>query len=292
MRLIEVPAAENLAPFSQFLWQHRVVHRIFEERGLQVLEIADAAQAEEVQRAFDAWRAGKLEIRVVPRAVGDQPSLASRAARLLQTCPGVLLVLVLALLAFPFSVALGEGQISEIALALTIVDLRSVSSASLSQLLADMQIWRWLTPIFLHFSLVHLVFNSVITFDLGRRIEAQKGTTHFLLLVMATGVASNFGQVLLNTNPFFGGLSGVAYGLLGYLVVMQRRFPGNGAWHLPPGLAIGLVVFLVFFSTGITESFGLHVANAAHWSGLITGALIALISSEGAGAGAVSDVER
>ena len=45
---------------------------------------------------------------------------------------------------------------------------------------------------------------------------------------------------------------------------------------------MGLLIFLVIFSTGITEPFGLNVANAAHWFGLATGALLALVSRPGA----------
>lgn len=296
MRLFELPLEENLAPFSQFLWQHRVAHRIFEESGRQIVEIADAAQAEDVRRAYQAWRAGTLEIRVVsqPRPAGAA-ALARFGSNVLRY-PGVLLVLLVSLLVFPFSLALGDGQASEIALALTIVDLRSAEPVGLLQVLTDRQVWRWLTPIFLHFSVVHLVFNSVVTFDLGRRLEAQKGSAQFLLVVVIVGVASNLSQMLFNSNPFFGGLSGVGYGLLGYLLVMQRRFPANPAWRLPAGFAIGLIVFLVIFSTGVTEPFGLHVANAAHWSGLIIGAAIALLSGGGVASRdpmrGTTDVER
>ena len=81
----------------------------------------------------------------------------------------------------------------------------------------------------------------------------------------------------MNENPLFGGLSGMAYGLLGYLLVMARRAPQDLRWQLPKGFSISLLIFLVVFSTGITEPFGLHVANAAHWSGLICGALLALL---------------
>jgi len=281
MRVIEVPAEENLAPFSQFLWQHGLAHRIFEESGRQVVEIADERVAEEVRRAYDAWRSGRLQITPLRSHGAATLPVFERLGNLLTLYPGLFAVLLLTLLIAPFSMALVDGRVNEVALALTVVDLRTTDTVSLAQLASAGQIWRWLTPIFLHFSIVHLVFNCVVTFDLGRRVEAQQGSLHLLLLIAGLGLASNAGQVLMNTNPLFGGLSGVAYGLLGYLLVMQRRFPHNPHWRLPPGFAIGLLIFLVIFSTGITEPFGLHVANAAHWSGLIAGAGVALVAGEG-----------
>ena len=79
----------------------------------------------------------------------------------------------------------------------------------------------------------------------------------------------------MNPNPIFGGLSGVAYGLLGFVLVMGRLVADRPAWRLPAGLSGSLLFFLVLFSTGITEGFGLFVANSAHWFGLLAGALIA-----------------
>ena len=78
MRVIEVSAEENLAPFSQFLWQHRVAHRIFEERGLQVLELAESAHAAEVQKAYSAWCDGSLKLNTVALPGSGFPGAASR----------------------------------------------------------------------------------------------------------------------------------------------------------------------------------------------------------------------
>jgi len=262
MRVIETSAGENLAAFSRFLWQHRVAHRIFEERGQQIVELADPALAPEVREAFSAWQAGRLDLQSTMSGPARQPSGRSRVGQMLRSCPGVVAVLLVSLAIFPFALGLSEGRPGLLILALTIVDLRTHQSVELSTLFSDLEIWRWLTPIFVHFSVTHIAFNSVVVFDLGRRVESIQGTR----------------QVVMNTHPVFGGLSGVAYGLLGYLLVMGKRFPEDPNWQLPPGLAIGLLVFLVVFSTGITEPFGLHVANAAHWTGLAAGAAVATVT--------------
>jgi GlpG protein len=283
MRVLEVSADEDLAPFSRFLWQQRVSHRIFEERGMQVVEIAEPTLAGEVEKAYQAWRDGRLTLRteVDPARgeVSDPAVWTTRLRRAFLAYPGVLIILLLSLLVAPFSLNLAPAGISErVILALTIVDLRVTPTVDAAILLGDAQIWRWLTPVFLHFSIAHLAFNCVVTLDLGRRIELIQGTGYFLLVVVLTGVFGNLAQALFSGYPLFGGLSGVAYGLLGYLLVMQKRFPADPRWQLPAGFAIGLLVFLVLFSTGVTEFIGLYIANAAHWAGLCCGVLLALLS--------------
>jgi GlpG protein len=111
--------------------------------------------------------------------------------------------------------------------------------------------------------------------ELGRRLEHEFGPWRLWQVVLLLGLVSNLGQYAMNPNPVFGGLSGVAYGLLGFVLVMERLVVERPAWHLPPGLSGSLLFFLVLFSTGITEGFGLFVANSAHWFGLVMGALMA-----------------
>lgn len=285
MRVVEAPVEEDLAPFSRFLWQHRVPHRIFEERGRQVLELANAAAAEEVRAAYRAWRAGEIDLDAqVATSRIETPATGERLRRLLSHCPGVLALLLMALAVFPFSLELADGNLNPVAGALTFVDLHLPAGRTLLQVLGDGQIWRWFSPVLLHFSVVHLLFNCAVTFELGRRVEAALGTLRFVLLVLVIGVISNCAQYLFEAHPLFGGLSGVAYGLLGYVLVMRRRRPDHPAWQVAPGLAFGLLLFLVIFSTGITEPFGLFVANAAHWAGVVSGALLALVFPFGSGA--------
>jgi GlpG protein len=138
------------------------------------------------------------------------------------------------------------------------------------------ELWRWVTPILLHFSAMHILFNTIVVWELGRRVELRAGAAGFVVLVLVTALVSNWVQFLWSGSIRFGGLSGVAYGLLGFVVVAARRSP-DPAWRLPPGFAIALLVFLVLFSTGVTEAFGLYVANAAHWGGVLTGAAAAAI---------------
>ena len=274
MRVIETSLDEDLSLFSGYLWQQRVVHRVYEERGAQVLEVADAAQAGPVREAYQAWKSGRLRLEALPRSVRP-----ARWPAALARYPGLTVLIALAVAVFPFSYPLTEDRLTAVASWLTIVDLHTAPAAlpTLPELLGQGRVWRWFTPILLHFSVLHLGFNCAITVELGRRVERRMGGLGLWLLVLMIGGVSNLAQYAMGATPVFGGLSGVAYGLLGFVVARSRLAPEVADWRLPPGLAIALVVFLVVFTTGVTEPFGLFVANTAHWAGLGTGAALGVV---------------
>ncbi len=277
MRVIETSLEEDLSSFSRFLREKRVPHRIFEERGRQIVEVATADWAGPVRQAYQDWRAGGLKLRVDAPVQGAGPGVSDRLVKLgrtLRPYPVLTAMVGLALLIYPFSSPVANGKLTAVAAWLTIVDLSLPVEEGYSALFEG-ELWRWLTPILLHFSVVHLLFNLAVTVDFGRRVEFGRGSARFALIVLLIALASNLGQFLLAGNPLFGGLSGVAYGLLGYVLMSQRRFPDQHTWQVHQGFAWSLLLFLVLFSTGVTEPFGLHVANAAHWIGLGSGALLA-----------------
>ena len=49
---------------------------------------------------------------------------------------------------------------------------------------------------------------------------------------------------------------------------------------MPPAFSGSLLFFLVLFTTGVTEHIlgGLHIANTAHWAGLVSGATLAWLA--------------
>lgn len=282
MRVIETSMDENLAMLSAYLWSTGIVHRVFEERGRQVLEVRDPAHAAAVRAAYADWRAGRLQVAMPGAGAGRRPGPPLRVRLLahVRAYPVLTAVIGAACLLLPTGLSLGAGDVSPLGAALLIVDPAHLAGqgSALEGLFAA-QPWRWLTPVFLHFSFVHLAFNAVILLEFGRRIERGIGSVRFAVLVVFTGVVGNLAQFLIGNSILFGGLSGVAYGLLGFILVMARRRPGQPHWRLPPGIAVGLLVFLVVFSTGVTEPFGLHVANSAHWAGLFAGMTGALFAS-------------
>jgi len=291
MRVIETDSNEDLGRFVLFLRERRIPHRVFEERGRQVLEVADPQFAEPVREAFEAWRAGRLRLSADAADTPPQPSVAERLLAWGRRLP-VLAALVLAsILVFPFVLA-STTELHPLTAALLFDSPENLDAAAapdgsgpaVSAAPAAAftgQFWRLWTPTLVHFSLLHLLFNLAITVEFGRRVELGRGSATLAGLVLVLGLCANLSQYLWSGSAVFGGLSGVCYGLLGYLLVRARRFPRLPAWQLPPAFAGALLLFLVAFSTGITEAFGLYIANAAHWGGLLAGAVVGALQPPG-----------
>ena len=130
------------------------------------------------------------------------------------------------------------------------------------------QVWRLITPIFLHFTTVHLLFNMLFLYQLGGLIEPRMGALRFGLLVVGAAVASNVGQFVYG-GPYFGGMSGVNFALFGYAWVRGRLDPASGLALRPDTVFMVMVWFFVAM-TGYAGP----IANAAHAVGLLVGALV------------------
>jgi GlpG protein len=142
---------------------------------------------------------------------------------------------------------------------------------------SDGQYWRLITPIFLHFGLMHLVFNGLWLALLGGRIERLYGSLHLLLLVFASGAISNMIQYSWQGSAYFGGMSGVVYALLGYIWIKGHFAPQPGV-QLPPGILPFMLVWLLVGMTGVLELvLGIGVANGAHVGGLLIGMLLGMV---------------
>jgi GlpG protein len=139
------------------------------------------------------------------------------------------------------------------------------------------QYYRMVSPIFLHFGILHLVFNCLWLGLLGSKIEIHHGSFHFLLVVLISGIASNMSQFYWSGTIYFGGMSGVIYALLGYLWIKHKIAPYKFS-PLPSGLMGFMVAWLLLCMTGVLEvALGIGVGNAAHLSGLVVGLLIGMV---------------
>jgi GlpG protein len=138
--------------------------------------------------------------------------------------------------------------------------------------------WRLITPIFLHFSMTHLVFNCLWIYILGSRIEKLDGLSVFLFIFILSGILSNAGQFFWTQQYLFGGLSGAVYGLLGYCFIIELD-GRHGRYGLPEALYLFMFIWLLVGFTGVLSFFGFgNVANTAHLVGMIAGFIIGLIT--------------
>lgn len=137
------------------------------------------------------------------------------------------------------------------------------------------QFWRFITPAFLHFSLLHIVFNLLWWWDLAGLIEKQHGKLQLLLVFLFTAITSNLAQYYL-VGPYFGGLSGVVYGLVGYCWLFGILNKNSKVT-----LSNSFFVFLLgWLALGFIDILPVNVANYAHLVGLLAGLFLAAITSK------------
>ncbi|MFQ2859822.1 rhomboid family intramembrane serine protease GlpG [Aeromonas caviae] len=130
----------------------------------------------------------------------------------------------------------------------------------------DWQAWRYVTPAFIHFSVLHLVFNLLWWWYLGGQIEQRLGSGKLFILLIVGAALPNIAEFFAS-GPRFGGLSGVVYALLGYSWLRTRLQPDCGL-AMPPALMGFMLVWLVL---GFLDMLGTPTANMAHLAGLLVG---------------------
>ncbi len=143
------------------------------------------------------------------------------------------------------------------------------------------ELWRILTPAFLHGSPFHLLFNMLALGSLGRRIERLEGIGRYAVIMLIIAVCSHLLQGLMPTkwfgSPFFVGISGVTFGLIGYLGTKTTLRPDLGI-QVPAEtyLLIGMILVIGFYG----NSKSLPLANMAHLGGLLAGVAIGFLMSD------------
>lgn len=257
---------------SNYLRERGLQHRITEENGQQCLAVLDGTVVPALQEFLDQYGQGQVELQpatAVNNAVVEKrlPSLFEEATQV----PVVICLIILSGLgALVADSALGSY--------FSFQDYSGGYFIPLGESLARGEIWRLLTPAFLHFSIFHVLFNSLWMWDLGRRLEFFLGKWHFLLFFIITGIAANYAQYLWSGSPKFGGMSGVVYALVGFIAVRQRLAP-HPVINVPPALIGFMLFWLVLCMTGAVDYFiSGSVANAAHVGGLLAGGTYALVT--------------
>lgn len=139
------------------------------------------------------------------------------------------------------------------------------------------QWWRLITPVFIHFSLWHILFNGMAIWELGRRLEIFLGARHYFLLFGLLAIVSNVAQYVMTSASLFGGLSGVLFGYLGLIGVLYRK-SRHPLLRLPKGIYIlGSVSLLAGIFNVFGFAFDISIANGAHLGGLLAGIIAGLV---------------
>lgn len=144
--------------------------------------------------------------------------------------------------------------------------------ANSSQWIDQGQWWRMVTSLFLHFGLMHLLFNSVSLLFLGRFLEPLLGHTVFLVLYLLMGIGASLTSYIFNKDVISAGASGAIFGLFGIFIVLmltnliERRVRQEWLKSIGVILAINLGMGLI-----------LPVDNAAHLGGLAAGLICGVL---------------
>lgn len=269
---LSVALEEDLLPLSRLLYQHGVMHRIFEEGGRQVVLVGGQDQARQVQDLYRAWRAGDIRIEV-SRHISGSIAASEPVLSLWQSAPVTLILILFSVGGFLLMYL--NAPVDWLA-ALTYSPPQVGGDQSLIQA-TNGQYWRLITPAFIHFGWLHIVFNSLWLWELGRQIEKVMGHLNMFMLFLLIAAVSNTSQFVFGGDGLFGGMSGVVYGLLGFSWVAPQLQP---AWPIQPSRSIMLfmVGWLVVCMSGLVEELGFGaIANAAHLGGLICGGVVGVI---------------
>ena len=277
---LQIPRDQDLALFSRYLYQQGVRHRINEAGDQQELWVAEEAEAELVRAYYAAYARGELQFQVAPSQPRPSSILQNLVGALWQAPVTMALVLVTVLL-FPVTLGVDEGEVGGWFQAMNFLQFTLVNDrvyfVDLTTTLARGDYWRLLTPMFLHFGILHLVFNMLWFWEIGRRIERVNSGGLLLILALTSSLGANVLQYVMAGPGFFGGMSGVVFGLLGYSLVWSRLLPASDM-GLPNSIYVFMLGFLVVGFSGLLDLLGLgSLANWAHLGGLLSGASFGLV---------------
>ena len=138
-----------------------------------------------------------------------------------------------------------------------------------SQIIAG-QIWRLVTPIFIHIGIVHLAFNTYAIYVFGIQLERTCGSIRYLAIYMLSGIAGVLGSFAFSPHPS-AGASGAIFGLIGteaaFFFRYRRAFGRTGQQRL----------YNILIVIGYNLAFTFAASNIDVWGhlgGLLAGTLL------------------
>ena len=151
------------------------------------------------------------------------------------------------------------------------------------------QWWRMVVSTFLHFGIIHLLFNMFVLFNIGLFLESLAGRVRFVVLYLVCGVGGSAASLAWHPSVVSAGASGAIFGLygalLGYLVRHRGSIPAESLASQRKGA-------LTFIAYNLIYGLRPGVDMTAHLGGLATGFLLGLfliqspsLSSSSAGPG-------
>ncbi len=268
------PLEKDLSSITFYLRERAIEHRIYEEAGEQVVAVNDPRMVAPLAQFIAEIDQGKWAIQA-HQEVEQLPPASSQWLQSVKTTPLNLLFIFLSclgalLVEFDYHINLLHW--------FTFQDVNFGVSPPQFSSLSPVELWRNLTPAFIHFGLFHVLFNSLWMWDLGRRLELLLGFKGYLLFFVFAAACSNWAQYLWGDGGLFGGMSGVVYALVGFILIHKKLAP-HPLTHVPSSVLGFMLIWLVLCMTGVVNYFiDGSVANAAHIGGLVAGVVFAIVT--------------
>jgi rhomboid protease GluP len=151
------------------------------------------------------------------------------------------------------------------------VDYLAALGVKYGQYIRAGQIWRLITPLFLHGSLLHIGFNMYALFIFGRGMESRFGRVRFLALYFLSGFSGNVLSFVLTPEASLGASTAV-FGLLaaeGVFLYQNREILHGQARRAITNLVYmaGINLLIGFTTQGVD--------NWGHIGGMLGGLLFA-----------------
>jgi membrane associated rhomboid family serine protease len=126
--------------------------------------------------------------------------------------------------------------------------------------------WRLFTSSVVHYGFMHILFNMLILWQVGKLLEPAAGHVRFGLLYVVSILGGAAGALLLDPIAFTGGASGGVFGVAGAATLVMHR-QGVRFWDTGFGPLLVINLILGFFVPGISMG--------GHLGGLLAGVLAA-----------------
>lgn len=136
--------------------------------------------------------------------------------------------------------------------------------------------WTFITSIFLHADISHLLLNMLALFFFGIVLEGIIGGRRFLLLFLTSGIIGNLGYALTAPNPMIPavGASGAIYGIIGTVAVLMPFQIVYIYGILPVPLILAAALWAFIDLAGLFVPSG--IAHGAHLAGMLVGIIYGL----------------
>lgn len=285
-KALEVSTTENLTQFSRLLWQQSLSHRIYHEDEMQIVAVANPADISIASTLYQQWKAGDIEPSQEDSTnINTYLNPLKSIEQLLQALLRYPVTIALILLCCLMAVIAPLSSLSETTRLFLFPDFAyGTRTINLDFALSNFtfrQFLNMLSPMILHAGVLHLAFNMLWLWEFGRRIESRQASWVMLILIVVLALVSNTAQYLFGGSIYFGGMSGVVYGLFAYIWMWQLFDPAKKL-GLP-----GNLVFFMLLALIILTMLGLEgIADTAHIAGLLCGVVY------GASVATISRIQR